>query len=356
MSNLAFSAVEVETGVHAFLKMPAVRVKITGEISAKDVAPVRKALENVNRGDLNKGDQTTYATVLLDSSGGDVASALEIGRMVRTARAHTEVRGKCVSACIFILAAGVFKNANTDTVGIHRPTFAALDKNLAYAEVRKRLKKLDEGMLAFLVEMDIPSSLLDAMKAIPPERVQWLKQSDLERYRLVGQDAASQELFEAGMAAHYKISKQEFQKRYAATNKLCRISEPGYGECYKRIMEAGVSSPEAREWVEVVNELEITLYAELATIRKSGGKAKMWSLFDAKTPQRRPDGTQWLSMERQDEYDCTQPQSRMLSVTLHSKAMAKGDLIYGNFDAGNWEQIPPDTRPRLLGAVACGKK
>src|SRR5437667_5050703 len=47
--------------------------------------------------------------VNLDSSGGDVYASMDIGRMIRRHRASVAVQkeSKCLSSCVFILAAGV---------------------------------------------------------------------------------------------------------------------------------------------------------------------------------------------------------------------------------------------------------
>ncbi len=63
-----------------------------------------------------------WGMVRLNSPGGDLESAISIGRIVRAQSLGTDVahQDSCASACIFILAAGVDRSAY-GKIGIHRP-------------------------------------------------------------------------------------------------------------------------------------------------------------------------------------------------------------------------------------------
>ena len=60
--------------------------------------------------------------VRLDSLGGDVDTALSIGRIVRADKAAVAVLGdgRCLSSCVFVLAGGAIRYV-AGPVGIHRP-------------------------------------------------------------------------------------------------------------------------------------------------------------------------------------------------------------------------------------------
>jgi hypothetical protein len=221
--------------MHPVLKMPGLRLIISGQISPLDVTRIRAALKK----SISEG-KPVAVEVWLDSMGGDVFSALEIGRVVRAAKANTEVRGKCASACVLILVAGVSRMAAPGSVGIHRPTFTNLDKDVPYKEVRSRLEKMEQAVAVYLKEMDIPNSLLEAMKATPPDQIEWLSRKELQSYRITGVDPASEELHAAAMADHFKISKQEYLRRLASVDKIC-VSEDFVlsMKCYMRVLETG---------------------------------------------------------------------------------------------------------------------
>jgi hypothetical protein len=64
-------------------------------------------------------------TVVLNSPGGSVAEALEMGRLIREKRFATEVEaGKyCVSSCPLVFAGGVDRRADDKaTIGVHQVT------------------------------------------------------------------------------------------------------------------------------------------------------------------------------------------------------------------------------------------
>ncbi len=93
-------------------------------------------------------------------------------------------------------------------------------------------------------------------------------------------------------------------------------------------------------------------YADLSTIRRSGTKAKMWSLRDYKIIQT-AGSVSLLSSERQDEYDCTEDQSRFLAFNLYSGHMGGGSVVDTNSIASEWIPVPPGSVIYYLWKVAC---
>ena len=63
-----------------------------------------------------------YASVSLNSNGGDVKESMKIGYLIREREWQTFVYPNkiCMSSCVFILAAGVFRQASLGKVGIHK--------------------------------------------------------------------------------------------------------------------------------------------------------------------------------------------------------------------------------------------
>src|SRR5699024_8999956 len=61
-------------------------------------------------------------TVLLDSNGGDLRTAIELGRELRQAEARVfvAVPSSCISACVFTFVGGVERSV-FGRLGIHRP-------------------------------------------------------------------------------------------------------------------------------------------------------------------------------------------------------------------------------------------
>ena len=122
--------------------------------------------------------------VTLDSRGGNIWVAMSIGRIIRKYAFMTrvEVGASCVSACVYLLAAGQGRYVG-GRVGIHRPYLpndgvtSARAKQAQYAGINAQTRQ-------YLEEMDLPTSLHDRMMQTPPDRVTWLSARDLSTYGL----------------------------------------------------------------------------------------------------------------------------------------------------------------------------
>ncbi len=97
-----------------------------------------------------------------------------------------------------------------------------------------------------------------------------------------------------------------------------------------------------------------TAYADLASLRKAAGKAKMWLLFDYQIVQK-ASGAEFLSEKIRREYDCQTKQMRKLAFSLFSWNMAGGDLIRSYSQPQKWEAIKPGTSDEVEWQTACGK-
>lgn len=117
-----------------------------------------------------------------------------------------------------------------------------------------------------------------------------------------------------------------------------------------------VSSHAAAVWVEVGSDETATVYADPATIRKTGERVKMWSLFDYKTARVPGKPLEpYLSMRGYSEYDCKKTRSRALSVSFHPRGMASGDVTYTNAKRDKWRPLTPGSVAENLWKTACGK-
>jgi hypothetical protein len=118
-----------------------------------------------------------------------------------------------------------------------------------------------------------------------------------------------------------------------------------------------VSTGAAAEWVAVGSSgnSTTTIYADPATIRKSGNMVKMWSLVDYKTPQGgvpKP----YMSIRSRDEYDCNDERARGLSLTRHAGNMARGETVFKDSHPEKWEPVPPNSVGEGLWKFACAKR
>ncbi len=122
-----------------------------------------------------------------------------------------------------------------------------------------------------------------------------------------------------------------------------------------------VSSNVAAEWVEVSRNVEkgSALYADPATIQKSGNMVTMWEMMDSKTAGKGPGaGKKFIhSLVSQAEYDCKGERIRFLDFVGFSENMGKGELIESEIKPiSKWMPIlPEDITYKRMWKIACGK-
>ena len=114
------------------------------------------------------------------------------------------------------------------------------------------------------------------------------------------------------------------------------------------------STPAWAEWTLVRVGVDYDAYADLATIRRSGNMATMWSLLDFKSVQRVA-GTAFLSRTARYEYDCDGARSRTLALVLHSENMGGGEVVYSDADPGQWTPVFPDSINEAVWKRTCKK-
>ena len=194
-------------------------------------------------GDIVPGDDERFAAVLrqarshgkawetdrtlrLDSDGGDVATAMSIGRLVRKAQLTTIVQNNstCASACVLVLAGGIQRFAWGDSrIGLHRPYFA--DPNTAtengYEKFQQAYDSVLEAHRAYFKQMSIGSGLLEQMVKIPSNNVYWIDHATASRLNLLGQDPA--------------FAEWERAQRLAQKGRICVEWEDRNGKCLAQL-------------------------------------------------------------------------------------------------------------------------
>ena len=118
-----------------------------------------------------------------------------------------------------------------------------------------------------------------------------------------------------------------------------------------------VSTSTLAEWTRVGESDKkggYTAYADLASARKVGDKAKMWALFDYKVVQK-VSGVEFLSEKIRREYDCKEKQMRVLAYSLLGWNMESGELIRSYSQPQKWEAVQPGSIDEMEWKVACGE-
>ena len=170
----------------------------------------------------------------ITSNGGEIAAAIAIGRQLRARDAMVNVLDQCHSSCVLIYSAGVERKNPAESarlrgdqsppstgIGIHQFYFLHVSPNATSEEITAARNKQKNQIRAYLSDMNVSAQLLDAMEAIPPERMRILKTSELHQYGLGPVDPVFDEKRVAREASLYKLTSAEFRKREAAAKRHC---------------------------------------------------------------------------------------------------------------------------------------
>jgi len=183
-------------------------------ITSADVTVVKEALDRTQG--------SGRFVLMLDSEGGDVAAAIEIGRLVRRwsdSVAVVSLNSKCFSACVFVLAGALHRTVH-GKVGIHRP-FGTAAKAGTYDTTQKDFRILEQSAKKFLQDVNIPASLFDEMMSVPPQKIRVLNEAELTRFGIGQNDPVYEELRDSRAALALGISKEEYLRRKARSERIC---------------------------------------------------------------------------------------------------------------------------------------
>lgn len=158
--------------------------------------------------------------VWLDSLGGDVGTAIKIGRFFRSKNAMTVVPDSavCASACVLALLGGVERSV-IGSVGIHRPFGTSPSDSVNQSQ--SALRSVNELIYAYLDEMNISSRVLDAMNAVQPEEVRWLDFDECDALGVCGTDPAWKDYIDSKIAEKIGISKRALYSRRSIADEVC---------------------------------------------------------------------------------------------------------------------------------------
>jgi hypothetical protein len=205
-------------------------IQVTGEIVEGDADKLRKALAQM---DARAVVHEWGPIVFLDSRGGNVAVALEMGRLLREALAQTFVvpDQTCASSCVFVFAGGVQRTVvQNGQLGLHRPRFDyEMFGEFGKDEARKAYTAAVDNCAKFLKEMGIGETVLSVMLKIPSEKIRWLRSEETEKFGLVGIDPAWQEWVRARDVRRMGEAKLTARDRYFD----CLTSGGDKSKCYE---------------------------------------------------------------------------------------------------------------------------
>jgi hypothetical protein len=179
------------------------KILVHSAIHRGDGAALDRALDQVMSTTKGRINGAPFITVELNSPGGDVVEALEMGRTVDRHLAMTLVRPghECVSACVFILMAGaVHTPVNGAEIGVHRPLLVSwthMDANEAHA----RFNGLMAYLRGYFHELGISDAAYRTMMGTDSFSMHYFSPSELDQLGLRGDGPTWQQYFAARQAA-----------------------------------------------------------------------------------------------------------------------------------------------------------
>ncbi|MHA6685598.1 COG3904 family protein [Mesorhizobium sp. A556] len=198
---------DLPTGVHTSLKSWAIRVW----------GPIVPGMDEDFKRAISRFDNISLVSVNLDSDGGDIDTAMKIGRMIRKSNLSAIIPygGRCYSSCALIYV-GAVDRKNFGVLGLHRPYLAG--EPLRSEMIGTTLNQVFEEVRVYLSEMNITPSFFEIMVNTPPEQVKRYhgKETDVIVPRL---DIVYDEKKAAKEATKYGISTGEYRKRFVAGNR-----------------------------------------------------------------------------------------------------------------------------------------
>jgi hypothetical protein len=183
-------------------------------------------------GQILVGDERKFAEVVDDSKasfiisinspGGDIETALAIGRLIRARKGGVSVAAgaECASACVLVLAAGVNRIIyDRAKIIIHRPYF---DGELPLgADYDSYYKRIVEVVDSYLREMNVPTELASRMMRIPPHRAETLSPEEISQFMLNADDPGYEQRVMSQKASSLGITVSQLNVRKASAEQVC---------------------------------------------------------------------------------------------------------------------------------------
>jgi hypothetical protein len=121
------------------------------------------------------------------------------------------------------------------------------------------------------------------------------------------------------------------------------------------VLTAAASGPATAEWVSIGDQGPAEVFIDKTTITRTGDMAKMWTLQELKTPGS-AGGAAYVSLKRQDEFDCKEPRTRGVQIAAYPQPKGEGKPVASEKGSGSWSKIVPGSTNEVLWKIACAKE
>ncbi len=153
-------------------------ILLEGAIEGGDAVRIAKQIDELD---------PAPARVILNSPGGSVRDALDLGRHIREAGLNTSLRDGdiCYSACPYLLAAGVTRDIpDTASVGVHQHYFGESTLLPAFVAVED-IQRGQGEVMTYLDDMGIDPLVMRHALVTPPDEIYVLLPEELRDYNFI---------------------------------------------------------------------------------------------------------------------------------------------------------------------------
>lgn len=156
-------------------------LSIEGVITKSLEPTINQALRNLEQ------RQCVEKVVLITSTGGDLDTAIHIGKELREAKLATQVHGTCESACAFIFIGGTRRivqvnslSSKASKLGIHQPASEMLfHQCINSTQINPLTIQKIRSYLALMLPKDSAKTLFEEMFNVPCTKMGYLDASQL---------------------------------------------------------------------------------------------------------------------------------------------------------------------------------
>lgn len=143
-------------------------------------------------GNIEEGDSIDFIASLaswktpptvfhISSKGGNLDEAMKIGKIIRLSQIPVWTGEECFSACVFIYAAGVERDARGN-IGLHRPSFEKkYFANLTSLEAKDKYNELKQQSISYLKELEVSQAIIDRMFQTGSTEVELINATDANK-------------------------------------------------------------------------------------------------------------------------------------------------------------------------------
>ena len=152
-------------------------VRLRGVIDESRLKLLQEALRRRDTAQRSLG-RTVALQVDIDSPGGKVFAALEIGRLLRREKAWARVGSgaACISACVFVLMGATACEVAADArIGLHSPSLGDRQRDTL-------VPAMSDQLVHYAEEMGVSRQIVEDMLAIPYSRMRFVTAAELARY------------------------------------------------------------------------------------------------------------------------------------------------------------------------------